>query len=115
MIVSNERIAVHEGTNITSDSYTYSSWYSSNADEVYLKYQVATLNATSVGIQVQGRMNSDNNKSASLLKATITGAKSISDISEITPNIGEARVGVKIDGASVPNNVYISIIKIDKK
>ena len=102
-------------TSISTSAYTYSDWLKANVDDNAILYRVATLNATSLTITIQGRHSNTYTHAASIYTEEITAAQSFHEIINITEKVQELRIGAKIDVTSTPNNFYAGIIRSESR
>ena len=108
------------GTSISSKTYVYSAtavggssegWKPSKADNVVVQLCVATLNATSMTIRVEGKEEHKVNRAASIYCTQITTAQTVDQVVNITGKYSHLRVGAHISpNEATPNNFYAGII-----
>jgi len=100
-----------DNTSVSTSTYTYSTWLQANTDDLAVLYRVATLNATSLTLTIQGRHSNTYSHEASIYTLQIDAAQAVHEIINITEKVEEIRIGAKIDVTSTPNNFYAGILR----
>lgn len=103
-------------TPITSSTYAYSEWVNARYPDLSVLFRVATLTATSLTFNIQGRADSNNyTHVASIYTIEIAAAQAQHDVINVTEKFGQIRVGAKIDITSTPNLLYAGVIQSESK
>lgn len=104
-----------DGVSITSGTYVYSNWVKSDDDNIAILSRVATLNATSLTLTIQGRHDNTYSNVGSICTLTYTAAQAVADVHLILPKFKQMRIGAKIDVTATPNNFYAGIVRSSSK
>ena len=104
-----------DNTSVSTSGYTYSSWLSAKADDIAVLYRVATLNATSLSLTIQGRSPNTYIHPASIYTVEILAVQTVHEIKAISEKFGEIRIGAKIDTAATPNILYAGLLRSETK
>ena len=104
-----------DNTSISTSGYAYSDWLSAKADYIAVLYRVATLNATSLSLTIQGRSPNTYIHPASIYTVKISVAQDVHEIINITEKISQIRIGTKIDTTATPNNFYAGLLRSETK
>lgn len=102
-------------TSISTSSYTYSNWLDANVDHIAILFRCATLNATSLTVNIQGRHDNTYTNAGSIYTVQLDSAQSVADVYNVLPKFKQLRIGAKIDVNSTPNNFYAGIIRTEIK
>jgi hypothetical protein len=128
MIISQSNKIIYTGYQVSSTSaYVYddtgasdidAGWFTSKYDNIVMQISCATLTATAMYYQVEGKFDGMD-RPARIVEASINSVHDMDELIEISETVKEIRVGTKVNAIASPliaNNVlYCGLVLSEKR
>jgi len=124
-IQSQSSRVIYGGYNVTATTnYIYndsgsnaatSGWFKCKADNIVVQIAVATLTASALWYQIEGKRTGlfTNDRNAAIYSATVTATTTVDTLVNVTESMEYLRVGAYVGNEATPNNFYAGIILTD--
>ena len=122
-ILTQHAIAIFNPYSVTATGFVYNSaggtastagWQNAKYDNVAIQIGVATLNATRIIYQIEGK-NETYTRPCKIYNASITYTDTIDTVINVTEPVKQIRVGIKANNTATLNSVYVGLIRSESR